>query len=180
MKVYSISKWAFLGICALILTLPLSRHWRLITMGETATGTVTEFKMTVHENIAGGKEIRYSSEIQYQAEDSSYVAYGPEGFEYKTGRTIKLKYSPDNPSENCLLTFSCLYFNDYFILPLVLLTVWIAFYLSFNSYSRKKRKRLSGDLAFSPYKSRKQSRAQKSGDIVKELEDRIRQQNRKL
>lgn len=180
MKVYSISKWTFFGICALILSLPLSRHWRLITMGETATGTVKEFVMTVHENIAGGKEIRYASEIQYRAGDSTYIASGPEGYEYEAGRSIKLRYNPDNPSEHCLLIFSGLYFNDYFILPLVLITVWLAFYLSFNSYTRKKRKRYTGDLAFSPYKSktRKQTRSPESGDLVKEIEHRIRQQTR--
>jgi hypothetical protein len=170
MKVYSISKWAFFGICALILTLPLSRHWRLITLGETAMGRVTAFKMTVHENIA--------SEIQYLAEDSSYLAYGPEGFEYKAGRNIRLRYNPGDPSEYCLLIFSSLYFNDYFIFPLVLITVWTAFYLSFNSYSKKKRKRYSGDLAFSPYKSSPPHRATESGKMEREIEESFRQHTR--
>ena len=38
MKVYSISKWAFYGICLLILFLPVSRHWRLLLGGATARG----------------------------------------------------------------------------------------------------------------------------------------------
>jgi hypothetical protein len=179
MKVYSISKWAFFGICALILSLPLSRHWRLFSRGETATGTVKKYTMIVHENLAKEKEIWYVSEIRFQVKDSSYVAYGPKDLEYEVGREIKLVYKPDDPSENCLLTFSGLYFTNYFILPLVLITVWTAFYLSFNSYSKKKRRQHSTDLAFSPYKSRekskKQSREAESGKIVKEIEKHFKQ-----
>lgn len=175
MKVYSISKWAFFGICALILCLPISRHWRLFIKGETSTGTVKEFTMIVHENLAKEKEIWYVSEIRFQVKDSSYVAYGPKDLEYEIGREIKLVYKADDPSENCLLTFSGLYFTNYFILPLVLITVWTAFYLSFNSYSKKKRRQHATDLAFSPYKSRKQSRKQESGEIVREIEKHVKQ-----
>ncbi len=164
MKVYSISKWAFYGICLLILTLPLSRHWKLIATGERATGTVTEFTMIVHENIAGEREIQYVSEVPFTAEGLTHRAYGPWGFEYKVGRPIKLIYNPADPSEYCLLTFSGFYLNNYMILPLVLLIVWAAFYLSFNSYSKMKRQSHSKDLAFSPYKARKKSRT--PGSII--------------
>lgn len=139
MKLYSISKWAFSGICVLILTLPVSRHWKLFTLGEVGIGSVTEFAMIVHENIAGEKEIHYVSKIPFEVKDSTYVAHGPSGFEYDAGRKIKLMYDPGDPSEYCLLTFSGIYFNNYFILPLVLLTVWAAFYMSFNSYSKSRK-----------------------------------------
>lgn len=174
MKVYSISKWAFFGICILILTLPLSRHWKIYTMGETATGRVKEFTMIVHENVAKEKEIWYVSEIRFQVKDSSYAAYGPKDLEYEVGRQIKLVYKADDPSENVLLTFSGMYFNNYLILPLVLITVWAAFYLSFNSYSKKKGRQKSTDLAFSPYKARKQHQESGSGEIIKEIEDTFR------
>ncbi len=172
MKVYSISKWTFFGICLLIVTLPLSRQWKLITTGDRATGTVNEFTMIVHENIAGEREIQYVSEVQFNSEGKTLKVYGPSGYEYSAGRSIRLIYNPADPSEYCLLTFSGFYLNNYLILPLVLLIVWAAFYLSFNSYSKKKRRSRSKDLTFSPYKARKKPRSpgsilvRKQGKII--------------
>jgi hypothetical protein len=157
MKVYSISKWTFWGICLLIVTLPLSRQWKLITSGERATGTVKEFTMIVHEDIVGVREIRYVSEVQFEAEGLTLKAYGPSGYEYELERSIRLIYNPSDPSEYCLLTFTGFYLNNYMILPLVLLIVWAAFYLSFNSYTKKKRSSSSQELTSSPYKSRKKA-----------------------
>ena len=149
MKVYSISKWTFFGICLLIVTLPLSRQWKLIASGERATGTVKEFTMIVHENIAGEREIQYVSEVQFKSKGQVLKAYGPSGYEYNAGRSIRLIYNDADPSEYCLLTFSGFYFNNYLILPIVLLVVWVSFYLSFNSYSKKKRQsRSKGPLLF--------------------------------
>lgn len=139
MKVYKISKWAFSGICILILTLPLSRHWKLFTFGEITSGTVAEFDMIVNENIAGEREIQYVSKIPFKVQDSTYMAHGPSGYEYEAGRKIHLMYDPDDPSAYCLLTFSGIYLNNYIILPLVLLTLWAAFYMSFNSYSKSRK-----------------------------------------
>ena len=158
MKVYSISKWTFFGICILILALPVSRHWKILTTGEKATGTVTEFTMIVHEDFTGDREIQYVSEIQFKSEDKILKVYGPSGYEYNTGRSIRLIYNPADPSEYCLLTFSGFYLNNYVILPIVLLIVWASFYLSFNLYSKKKRQSRSKDPAFSPSKTRKKSR----------------------
>ena len=131
--------------------------------------------MIVHENVANEKEIWYVSEIEFQVKDSSYVAYGPKDLEYELGREIKLAYKADDPSDNILLTFSGMYFNNYLIVPLVLITVWAAFYLSFNSYSKKKRRQESTDLAFSPYKPWKRNRESGQAEIVKAVENRFRQ-----
>ena len=155
MKVYRISQWTFLGICLLILSLPLSRHWRLFLKGEKATGTVTQFTMIVHEDMAGVKDIWYVSEVLFEANGITHKAYGPEDLEYKQGRTIPVIYHPADPSRYCLLTFSGLYLNNYMILPVVLFIVWTAFYLSFNSYSKNKSRSKSSEVAFSPYKARK-------------------------
>lgn len=181
MKVYSISKWAFLGICILILTLPLSRHWKLFILGESSTGVVTEFAMIVHENIAGERLIQHVSKIQFKALDSIYFAHGPPGYEYENGRKIRLMYDPDDPTEYCLLTFSGIYLNNYVILPLVLITVWLAFYLSYNSYSRKKRTRHAKDIAFSPYNPRKKAKASswKQGETVSEVQLRFKENGEK-
>lgn len=138
MKVYSISKGAFFGICLLILMLPLSRQWKLITGGVRSSGTVTQFVMIVHENFTGEKEIRYVSEVEFNTEGKTYKAHGPSGIEYREGRSIKLFYNPADPTKNCLLTFTGIYLNNYLVIPLVLLIVWAAFYLSFNSYQRKR------------------------------------------
>ena len=100
MKVYSISKRAFFGICVLILILPLSRHWKLFFLGESVLGTVKEFKMIVRKNLAGEKEILYVSEIHFQVQDSVYLAHGPADIEFDTGREIRLKYMADDPSDH--------------------------------------------------------------------------------
>lgn len=155
MKVYSISQWTFFGICVLILALPVSRQWKLLSSGKKTTGRVTEFSMVVRENMAGEREIQYVSKLEFKAGDRIYEAYGPAGYEYAAGREVKLKYNPADPTEHCLLTFSAFYLNSYLVLPLVLITVWGAFYLSFNSYSKNKGGRQSREVAFSPYGPRK-------------------------
>ena len=168
MKVYSISKGVFFGICLLILILPLSRQWKLITGGVRDSGTVTQFTMIVHENFTGEKEIRYVSEVEFNAAGKTYRAHGPSGIEYKVGRSIKLIYNPNDPSKNCLLTFTGIYLSNYLVIPLVLLIVWTAFYLSFNSYSKKKRQTRSKDLTFSPYKARRKAHTPGSSPVRKQ------------
>jgi len=135
MKVYSISKWAFRGICILILLLPVSRHWQLLTTGKRATGTVTEYVRRMEDS-------RYpveASEIEFLVEGQVRKAYGPANYEYDQGRNLRIIYDPKDPSRNCVASFSGFYLSNYSILPLMLITVWYAFYLSFNNY-RKKRK----------------------------------------
>ena len=134
MKVYSISKWAFYGICVLILVLPVSRHWRLLVDGEKVSGTVIDYNRVYRENINGDVTIEYASEIQFKAEGMSYKARGPLNYEYDPGRTVNVMYDPEDPSTNCVLTFSGLYLNNYLVLPIILLVLWAAFYLSFNKY----------------------------------------------
>lgn len=139
MKVFSISKWAFSGICLLILALPVSRHWRLITGGNRTSGRVTAFITRTREAGDGTIYVEHVSEIQYQAGDRILTTYGPDGIEYRAGRNLVIFYSPENPGKNCIFTFSSLYLTDYSVLPLILLVVWAAFYLSFNDYSKKPR-----------------------------------------
>ena len=134
MKVYSISKWTFRGICLLILLLPVSRHWRLITTGKRTTGTVTEFVRRM-ENPRFPVE---ASEIEFLVDGVVQKAYGPSDYEYKQGRSLTVFYDPQDPSRNCVASFSGFYLSSYSILPLMLITVWYAFYLSYNNY-RKKR-----------------------------------------
>ncbi len=135
MKVYSISKWTFRGICLLILLLPVSRHWRLLTSGERTTGTVTRY-------VERREDPRYpaeASEIQFMVDGRMHKAYGPANYEYKQGRTLTIFYERKNPSHYCVATFSGFYLNAYSILPLILITVWYAFYLSFNNYRRRMK-----------------------------------------
>lgn len=139
MKVYSISKWAFRGICLLILILPVSRHWRLLTTGEKAAGTVIHYTLTAKEDIAGNKKLFYASEIQFDADRERHLAYGPMNYEYTPGRKVIVFYDRKDPSSYCISTFTGFYLNNYIVLPIILLTVWIAFYLSFNNYQRKQR-----------------------------------------
>ena len=140
MKVYRISKWAFGGICFLILLLPLSRHWKLLLRGERTRGTVTLY--TRHYEV-GKDHTRYSvkaSEIEFQVEGITYTTYGPANYQYEKGRHVPVYYSPKNPDMNCVATFSAVYLTNYLAIPIILLMVWYAFYLSFNNY----RKRIKG------------------------------------
>ena len=139
MKEYSISKWAFRGICVLIIILPVSRHWRLLTGGDHAMGTVTGFVMHAEDNLVGESEVFYASEVSFQVDGREHKAHGPANYEYKTGRKIRVFYDPGEPSQSCLFTFSAFYLDNYTVLPIILLVVWAAFYLSFNNYRRKQR-----------------------------------------
>ena len=151
MKVYSISKWAFYGICLLILILPVSRHWRILLGGETARGEVGPYDMYIVEPFIGDKEAVRASTIEFQYEGETFSTRGPANYEYRQGRKITIRIDPGNPADNCILTFSGFYLNNYSILPLFLLTVWGAFYLSFNKYRKKRRPAGTSTPASSPY-----------------------------
>lgn len=139
MKVYSISKWVFRAICLLILALPVGRHWVLLTTGKKATGTVHSFVLTTRKNIYGNKELVYRSEIRFEVNGLEHHAYGPLNYEYLPGRTITLFYKRSDPSRYCIATFSGFYLGNYTILPIVFLTVWAAFYMSFNHYQKRMK-----------------------------------------
>jgi len=143
MKVYSISKWAFRGICLLILLLPVGRHWKLLTTGSKARGTVTEFVARTREVLGKTTEVAEASEIEFIVEGLSYKAYGPLNYEYIPGRNIVVFYDRDEPSHNCIATFSGFYLGNYTVLPIIMLVLWAAFYMSFNNYQRKQRFRKS-------------------------------------
>lgn len=140
MKVYSISKWSFLGICLLIMLLPIGRHWKLLTTGGRTTGTVTEFVMRVVESFGGEKEILFQSEIQFEVDGIIHKTFGPDDYEYRKGRAVTVFYNRNDPSKNCIGTFSGFYLTGYAIVPLCLLPIWYAFYLSFNNYRRREKK----------------------------------------
>lgn len=137
MKVYRISKWAFGGICLLILLLPVSRHWRLLSTGERTTGTVTRYTIRVAEEIVSEIDLVRASEIEFEVDGVIHQTYGPPNYEYETGRNMTVFYMQKDPSHNCIATFSGFYLSNYTVLPIVLITFWYAFYLSFNM--RKKR-----------------------------------------
>ncbi|MEN8227673.1 MAG: hypothetical protein ABFS38_05920, partial [Bacteroidota bacterium] len=117
-----------------------SRQWRLLVDGKKASGTVIAYNRLMHENLNGEVTIEYASEIHFEVEGESHKAYGPMNLELKPGRTLNVRYDPEEPSNNCLLTFSGFYLNNYSVLPLILLILWGSFYLSFNSYNRSGNK----------------------------------------
>ncbi len=139
MRVYSISKWAFRGICLLIIILPISRHWKLLTTGQRANGTVTAFVMHEGEMLIGEGDLVYVSEITFEVNGTLHKTFGPSNYEYNTGRNIKVFYNSGNPSHHCIATISGFYLTGYTVLPVILLVVWAAFYMSFNNYRRKQR-----------------------------------------
>jgi len=149
---YSISKYAFYGICLLILVLPVSRHWKLIFRGETATGEVQQYEGHLMDRRIGEDDMEMASTIAFESGGITYTTHGPWNFEYQPGRSVKVRFDPADPGNNCLLTFAGFYLDNYSILPLFLLTVWAAFYLSFNNYRKKKRSVRSSTLASSPYR----------------------------
>ncbi len=105
MKVYSISKWAFRGICILILLLPVSRHWQLLITGGRAVGTVTQYTSRIVEEIMGARDLVQASEIKFIVDGVAHLTYGPKNYEYDVGRTLKVFYSGKDPSHNCIATF---------------------------------------------------------------------------
>lgn len=150
MKLYSISKFIFWSVIVLILLLPVGRHWRLLSMGERVEGTVTAFEAQSKINMIGETELFYASEVQFMAGDSLVHTLGPVDHEMKTGRVIPVYYLQADPSQNCLFNFTCLYLTSYSILPVILLIVWYAFYLTYNNYHRENRGK-SHTPADSPY-----------------------------
>ena len=139
MKVYSISKWAFLGICTLILLLPVGRHWKLLITGSKARGTVTQMTVITREVLGKVIEKAEASEIEFKIDGHTYLAHGPPNYEYTIGRNVMVFYDRDQPSQNCIATFSGFYLSNYTVLSIILLVLWAAFYMSFNNYQRKQR-----------------------------------------
>lgn len=138
MKVYRISKWAFGGICILIVLLPVSRHWKLITTGERTSGKVTGYGYPLVEGV-GDRYPEKASEIEFEAGGIIHKTYGPPNLEYRQGRTLTIIYNVNDPGKNCVATFTGFYLNYYTAIPIVLLSVWYAFYLSFNNYGKRKK-----------------------------------------
>ena len=146
MKVFSIRKWAFIGISLLILALPVSRHWRLFINGVKVPGTVDAYSPLMREHRNGEVTLEYASEIRFQAEGRTIEAHGPWNQEYKPGRIVNVIYGPQDPSDYCVLTFTGLYLNNYSILPLILLVLWGAFYLSLYNYANQVVKGRKSDI----------------------------------
>jgi hypothetical protein len=139
MKVYRISKWAFGGICLLIVLLPISRHWKLLTTGDHTSGTVTGFGYRMVEDVAGERYPAEASEIEFTVNGKVHKTWGPVNYAYKVGRSVRVFYDQEDPAVNCVATFTGFYLNYYSVLPIVLLVVWYAFYLSFNNYRKRMK-----------------------------------------
>lgn len=134
----------------LILLLPLGRHWRLLSFGERVEGTVKEFNRHKSIDFFGEGQLIEASEVHFPVGDSMHVSLGPVDLALDSGKNIPVYYNLKDPSENILFNFSCLYLSSYSILPLILIFVWWAFYLSYNNY-HKERKGESLPPSSSPY-----------------------------
>ena len=88
----------------------------------------------------GERDLEQASEIEFEVNGAVHKTYGPKNYEYDTGRTLKVFYMRKDPSHNCIATFSGFYLSNYTILPIILITVWLAFYLSFNNYRKRMNK----------------------------------------
>jgi hypothetical protein len=150
MKLYSISKLVFFGVMAMILLLPVGRHWRLLSTGEHTKGTVQNYTRHVDHDMFGEAKLIWASEVHFRMGNSTCVALGPADMEMKVGKTVPVYYKQGDPSRYCLLNLSSLYFSSYTILPLILIFVWWAFYLSYNNYHREKKGEIRTP-ASSPY-----------------------------
>jgi len=137
--VYSISKWAFRAICVLILLLPVGRQWKLLTTGSKIQGIVTNMSALTKEVLGKETEMGYASKIEFVVDGQSFTAHGPLNYEYDSGRKVMVYYDKNEPSINCVATFSGFYLDNYTVLPIILLVLWAAFYLSFNNYQRRQR-----------------------------------------
>jgi hypothetical protein len=139
MKVYSISQWVFVAICILILILPVGRQWKLLTTGSKVQGTVTQMTAITRKILGKQTQYGHASKIEFVVEGQTYTALGPLNYEYDSGRRVMVYYDNHEPSQNCILTFSGFYLDNYTVLPIILLVLWAAFYMSFNNYQRRQR-----------------------------------------
>ena len=96
------------------------------------------------EVLGNETESGCASEIEFKVGGTTYRAYGPLNYEYAPGRSIKVFYNREDPSLNCIATFSGFYLSSYTVLPIILLVLWAAFYMSFNNYRKKQRFKRSG------------------------------------
>lgn len=138
MKLYSISKILFWTVLVLIILLPLGRHWRLLSFGERTTGTAMEYTRFKKLNMYGEAQLIEATEVHFTVGDSLVKTRGPVDYAIEPGTSIRVYYNPNDPSDNLLFSFAAIYMSNYSILPLVLIIVWYAFYLSFNNYHRDK------------------------------------------
>ena len=141
MKVYSIRKTIFWLVLALILILPVSRHWRLMVFGERTTGTVHPVSLHRKLNFVGETELYYVNDISFIAGDSVYIMPAPTQYELEPGRKLTVFHRKKNPRDYFAFNLACLYFTPYSILLVILPIVWYAFYLSFNIYNREHSRR---------------------------------------
>lgn len=135
----------------LIILLPMGRHWRLLSFGERTTGIVQEYKRVKKQDLFGEFHLAEASEVHFIVADTLVKAQGPYDLELEPKKSITVFYQSSDPAESCLFHFGCLYMTSYSILPLILIFVWWAFYLSFNNYHRDKKEK-SHTPASSPYK----------------------------
>ena len=87
----------------------------------------------------GERDLEQASEIEFEVNGVVHKTYGPNNYEYDEGRTLKVFYMRKDPSHNCVATFSGFYLRNYIILPIILITLWYAFYLSFNNYRKRMK-----------------------------------------
>jgi hypothetical protein len=154
LKVYSISKPAFWAISILILALPVSRHWNVLTRGERSTGQVGNFVITEHEHRLGNSHLEMASEIRFSTGDSVILTHGPPGYEMTYGKEVTIMYKKEDPSRHVMANFAGFYLYNYTALVIIILVFWAAFYMSFNYY-RKKVKTGTKSPSKSPYAQKK-------------------------
>jgi hypothetical protein len=139
MTVYRISKPAFWAIFALILALPVGRHWRLLATGERTTAEILQYEH-YYKGTAFGRDYEvWANRIRFPAGDSLVELHTRTDAELDPGDTYTVYYSAEDPARYCMLCFEDLYLSSYSILVFVLLMLWGAFYLSFNNYVKKQR-----------------------------------------
>jgi len=147
LKVYSIRRAIFWLVMALIVLLPVSRHWRVIIFGEHTTGIVQPNVLHQKLNLAGEYTLYYVNDISFVAGDSIYTLSSPTEQEMDPGREVKVCYARRDPTRFCILNFASLYLTHYTALVVILAVMWYAFYLSFNIYRREYREHKAGKRA---------------------------------
>lgn len=138
MKVYSVSRQTFWLVFGLILIIPLSKNWWLMSTGETTRVTVGPFEHYTEYNRLGGHHLRGGNLMEFQAGGKTLAFYGPKNYEMREGRQVRIWYDPEDPSRHVVFTFVGLYNSGGGMLSLGLLILWGAFYLSFNNPGKQK------------------------------------------
>lgn len=137
-----ISPTTFVVITVCLLMLPVSMRYRLLLFGEKTEGVVVPTHMAVFNKTISAYPHR-GAIIRFNADSSTYQLVGPENTHYDVGESVTVIYSPHNPTNCVVYSFSGLFLDVRLAVSVPLLVVWLAFYFVFGAKPKSKESGLT-------------------------------------